>query len=416
VDLPRIRAIEPSPAEGDRFYLRDPERFSDSVLLVPRAALLVISLLDGTRSIVDVQAAFARATGEILYRENVEEIISALDKALFLDNERFRSAQAEVIRSFHASEVREATHAGLSYHAGGAELAGQLGELLAGAGAEAARAGHGTSGDLEAIVAPHIDLARGGEAYGAIYRELALRCRASRFVVLGICHHPTVHAFALCRKDFDTPLGRVSTDRGLVDELVASCSTDFLADEIAHRDEHSIEFQLLFLQYLFGGHSELCGMRDFRVVPILCSSFRGRAEESGRPCDSGEVAELLGALRRALGPRSEDCLIAAVDFAHLGRQFGQELEVTDRVVADAEADDRRMMERIAARDAEGFYSLIATEKDARNVCGVPALYSMLHLLGPGPDGAVARYGQAVDRTNHSIVSFAGIAFERAWAR
>jgi AmmeMemoRadiSam system protein B len=262
-------------------------------------------------------------------------------------------------------------------------------------------------------VAPHIDLARGGEAYGAIYRRLAQSSRATRFVVLGICHHPTLHPFALCRKDYDTPLGRVSTDRDLVDALAAECATDFLADEIAHRDEHSVEFQLLFLQYLFGGHSGLCEKRDFRVLPILCSSFHGYLERKERPCDSGEAAELLGALRRLLGERAEDCLIAAVDFAHLGKQFGQDLSVTDSLVAEAEADDRRMMARITARDAEGFLGLIGAEKDRRNVCGVPALYSMLHLLGPGPEGRIARYGQAVDRKGHSIVSFAGIGFERA---
>jgi MEMO1 family protein len=409
VDHPRLRAVEPFPAEGDRFYVRDPLRISDAVLLVPRAALYAMSLLDGTRSATEVRAEFARATGEVLSREGLDEILGVLDQALFLDNERFARAQAEVVRSFHASDSRGAINAGLSYPGESAELATYLGALFSSLPAATEDGPRG--GPLEAMVAPHIDMGRGGAAYAAIYRELARHSSATRFVVLGICHHPTLHPFALTRKDYETPFGAVATDRDLVDRLAAACGTDFLADEIAHRDEHSIEFQMLFLSYLFGGHSALCPARDVSVVPILCSSFHEQVGSGESPARAAEISEFLGALRGLLGDRKTDCLVAAVDFAHLGRQFGQELEVTDGFLGEAEADDRRMIERITARDAEGFFRLIAEEKDRRNVCGVPAIYSLLHLLGvEGPAGRVLRYGQAADRTNHSVVTFAGIAF------
>ena len=409
MDVPKLRAVEPIPADQDRFYLRDPRRISDVVLLVSRPTLFIISLFDGEHSLLEVQEAFARATGEILPRQKVEEIIATLDEALFLDNARFSSAQAEVVRRYHDSDVRQPINAGLSYPAGEKELAAYLGELFARAENEALKARSvADASDLDAIVVPHIDLARGGEAYAAVYRRLAERSGARRFVVLGICHHPTLHSFALTRKDYDTPLGRVRTDREFVDSLAAACHTDFLADDIAHRDEHSIEFQMLFLRYLFGGHSELCAARDISVVPVLCSSFQEYMRPGTSPRDSGEAAEFLGALGDLLAGGGGSCLVAAVDFAHLGRQFGQELTVTDEVVREAEADDRRMMERITDRDAEGFFRLIVSEGDRRNVCGVPALYSLLHLLGPGPSGRVARYGQAVDRAGNSIVTFAGI--------
>jgi len=92
--------------------------------------------------------------------------------------------------------------------------------------AEPTLAGRGAT-DLAAIVAPHIDLRRGGGCYAAIYRELARRSKARRFIVLGICHHPTVHRFALCRKDYDTPLGLVKTDRELVDRLAREVGRTF---------------------------------------------------------------------------------------------------------------------------------------------------------------------------------------------
>jgi AmmeMemoRadiSam system protein B len=265
-------------------------------------------------------------------------------------------------------------------------------------------AGPGGAGVPKALVAPHIDLGRGGEVYGAAYRRLeAVRVRSGeppRYVILGISHHPLEKAYALTTKDYETPLGRVDTDRAFVEALGARCRTDFLTDEIAHRDEHSIEFQMLFLRHLMGDD-------PFTVVPILCGSLAGSVRAGTEP--DGEVDEMVGALASILDPR-RDILVAAVDFAHLGRQFGQELTVTDEVLRDAEAADRRMMEPMAARDARAFFRFIAGEKDARNVCGVPAIYTLLRLLGQGEEGTVERYGQAVDRRNHNIVTFAALAF------
>jgi len=83
-----------------------------------------------------------------------------------------------------------------------------------------------------------------------------------------------------------------------------------------------------------------------------------------------------------------------------------------RAPRKAEADDRLMVERIASRDAAGFFRLISDEKDARNVCGRSAIYSLLRLLGPGAPACLLRYGQAADRENHSVVTFAGIEFPR----
>ena len=41
---------------------------------------------------------------------------------------------------------------------------------------------------VEAIIAPHIDFHRGGPAYAWAYRDLAERCAADLFVIVGTCH------------------------------------------------------------------------------------------------------------------------------------------------------------------------------------------------------------------------------------
>lgn len=411
---PKLRPLEPVATEGDRFYLRDPMRLSDSVLLVPRPVLYLLSLMDGERSKEDLRREFLRATGQVLPVDQLDQMLGTLDEALFLDNERFAAVREGIVREFRDSETRPAIHAGRSYPDTPEELRELLGGLLREGDQSEAGGEGGADGadDLEAVVAPHIDLARGGLCYGSIYRRVARNVKARRFVILGISHHPLEHAFALTTKDYDTPLGRVHTDRALVHKLAAACRTDFLADEFAHRDEHSIEFQALFLQYLLGGHSELSEKREYTVLPILCGSLQSHVQAGAEPAAGDEVREFLDVLGGVLGDREDVCVIAAVDFAHLGRQFGQELEVTDEVVRDAESADRRMMAAIKDRDATAFFRGIAAEKDARNVCGVPAIYGMLRLIGTGTPGRLERYGQAVDRTSHNIVTFAGLSFAR----
>ncbi len=54
---PKLRALEPVPTDGDRFYLRDPMRLSESILLVPRPVLFLLSLMDGARSKEDLLLA-----------------------------------------------------------------------------------------------------------------------------------------------------------------------------------------------------------------------------------------------------------------------------------------------------------------------------------------------------------------------
>lgn len=94
--------------------------------------------------------------------------------------------------------------------------------------------------------------------------------------------------------DWETPLGRVQTDRQLA-RAIADAGAGELDSE-AHLFEHSIEVQLPFLQYSLGG--------GFRIVPI-CMMLQDRATSE----------ELGNALARALRP-ADGLVIASTDFSH----------------------------------------------------------------------------------------------------
>jgi len=403
MEYPKLRPVEALPTQENMICLRDPQGFSDKLLLVPPALFYVVSLFDGRHSVPDIQAAYASRFGELLFGEKVQEIIDQLDDALFLESERFQQARRQAIEDFRSAAFREATHAGMSYEAKPAELEQQLEVLFTDADGPGLPDTANPSGRLRALIAPHIDLRRGGRCFAWSYAELARESRARTFVILGIAHVPTKHPFVLTAKDFQTPFGRVSTDRGFVETVRAKCRTDFYEDEFCHRSEHSIEFQTLFLQYLYREEKRLS------IVPILCSLppelYLGAAIS-----EHSEVEEFVEALRTTLKQAdSEVCCIAAVDLSHIGRRFGQDVELSAELLKEVEREDRAMINTILSMDEEAFFRGIQQEQDRRNVCGVPALYTLLRVV-QAEEGKLLRYEQAVDQATQSVVSFMAGAF------
>ena len=134
---------------------------------------------------------------------------------------------------------------------------------------------------LSGLIAPHIDPRRGGPAYAHAYGELLTRERPDLVIILGTSHYGSgPQLFTATRKDYMTPLGAVATDREFVDRLAARYGDgDLFADELLHRNEHSIEFQALFLAWALG-------TAGYKVVPILVGSFHEMVAERRRPLRS----------------------------------------------------------------------------------------------------------------------------------
>src|SRR5262249_47895214 len=140
------------------------------------------------------------------------------------------------------------------------------------------RLGNGHSGTrLRGVLSPHIDFHRGGPVYTWSYREVVERCDADVFVILGVAHQYFRNRFALTRKSFQTPLGLAPTDCEYVEQLATVAGDQLFDDELAHRTEHSIEFQVVFLQYVLGGR------RNFSIVPILVGSFSDLMDDGKDP-------------------------------------------------------------------------------------------------------------------------------------
>lgn len=386
--------------------LRDPLGLAPQPILLGMGGYFLITLFDGQRTLADIKEAYARQFGEVLAAGKLEELIEALDRAFYLHSENFARRRIAVNEEFKISGERPAVHAGLCYEGEPRLLREELAAFFDpphGPGRSSARKDNAAPAGL---IAPHIDPRRGGPAYAHAYFEL-MGCEPPElFVILGTSHYGAgPELFTATLKDYVTPLGAVETDRDLVRRLAARYSDgDLFADELLHRNEHSIEFQALFLAWALG-------TRGYKVVPILVSSFHEMVASGRVPSADPRVGSFIQALRDELAAESRSvCIIAGVDFAHVGRKFGDQRAADEAYVKWVEQEDRALIENIVHGDPEGFFRAIDKDKDSRRICGLAPMYTQLEVLR-GRRGRLLKYDVALEPQTQSAVSFASLAID-----
>jgi AmmeMemoRadiSam system protein B len=408
---PRLRALEAFPVEHEGqqcIALRDPAGFTDQIAVLPPLLLDLVSLFDGEHSIVQIQDVMRRRHGEAPSADQIAAVVERFDRAGFLDSERFAARRLALEDEFRRSPVRPASHAGGAYAGEPAELTAQIDAFFTGPDgpdhpeSAPAAACVSRSPGLSALIAPHIDFHRGGSTYGWAYKEILDRSDADLYVILGTCHAGMPDPFSVTLKPYDTPLGPVPVDREFYEALAGRAGQDLLASEPAHRREHSIEFQTVMLQRLLGRR------RPFTILPILASYLHEAVWRRGRPEADARVPRFVDALRDTIASSSRRvCLIAGVDLAHVGPRFGDAAPNTTDSLAAVEAADRRMLESVVAADAGGFFASVAADGDARRICGLSPIYTLLRLL-PGSPGRLLRYTQWPDP--EGAVTFCAVSY------
>jgi AmmeMemoRadiSam system protein B len=417
MDKPTIRPVEAFPMEqqGETLIcLRDPSALAPEPILLGMGAYFLVTLFDGSNSTLDLQAAFSRRFGEVIPSEKIRELVAALDRAHFLDSPAFAERLRSVREEFRQSPARPAALAGLCYETEPTRLRAEIESFFErpnapGRGALVTPVPSTSAKSLAGLIAPHIDPRRGAAAYAWAYNELRRRQRPELIVILGTSHYGVgPELFSATRKDYLTPLGAVPTDRSFVERLAARYASlhggDLFADEMLHRNEHSIEFQAIFAAWALG-------VEDYQVAPILVSSFHHMMREGESPADNPRVAMFLEALREELaGERRRVLILAGVDFAHVGRKFGDSFGVDGRVTERVRREDLALIETIKAGDPDAFFADVAREGDQRKICGLAPMYTQLELLN-GRRARLLHYDIALEPQTDSLVSFASLAID-----
>lgn len=416
--IPALRAIEMVPIRHDGrdlVVLRDPQGIAAEPLIVSLSAVGVLRLFDGEHTLEEIQLAITQATGQIVPADELRGLVARLDRLGYLDSLAYLERRGELSLAYREAPQRAAQFAGQAYPAEPGALRVELNALYDRPGGPGRPDAPGRL--PRGLVAPHIDPQRGGAVYAQAYRHL-WGTTPRRVVILGILHAGGSQPFVLTTKDFATPLGVAPTEAALVAELTSHCDWDPLADEFLHQSEHSIEFQVLLAQHALSCGGERPVPPETHFLPILCAfpwqwfAPNGQETVAGEALSTGRqrVDRFLEALATLLAnDRQEQTIIAGVDFAHVGRRFGDPEPLTDARAADVRDQDRATLERLAAGDRAGFVAETVGERDARRICGFSALYALLGLL-PGMSGRRLAYDQSRDTEQGALVSFAALRF------
>ena len=168
--------------------------------------------------------------------------------------------------------LRKPVVAGVFYPSNPKELEKLLKDLFSGT----------RKGSNLGVVSPHAGYPYSGRGSASAINSLK---EADRFIVLGPNHTGLGKPFSiLLNGEWETPLGSVKIDSGLAGGLKKACG--FLEeDSLAHKQEHSIETQLPFLQHRFPG---------FSFVPI-CIMNMGYSQDFLEKCGKlgKEIAKLV---------------------------------------------------------------------------------------------------------------------------
>ncbi len=225
------------------------------------------------------------------------------------------------------------------------------------------------------VIAPHAGYAYSGKA--AAYSFNALK-ESKCFVILSPNHSGLGSAISVSDADeWQTPLGKIPVDGALRKKLLGLLGIE--ADDLAHIQEHSIEVQLPFLQFLF---------KHFKILPITIMSQ-----------DLNELIELGNALT---GLKEDFSIIASSDFSHF-------------IPAEtAKQRDTQAIEKIKQLDVEGFHKMVVQRN--LSICGhAPITALMQYCKQKGfKQGKLLRYDSSASTTGDetNVVGYAAIKFEK----
>jgi MEMO1 family protein len=228
---------------------------------------------------------------------------------------------------------------------------------------------------LRAAVVPHAGYAFSGPIAALVYSLVAAQRAPKSVLILGVDHHGSSAGSVVSDRAWETPLGPVGADHDLVRALARG---PIRIDEEAQSDEHSIEVQLPFLDYVLP-HPR------FVALQVRFDRFE-------------HLREVADVVRSAVQGR-DVLLLASTDFSHY-----VPASVASRL-------DGLAIDAILARDAHHLYETVA--RNDISMCGIaPTTVLLAALAGEALVPRLLRWGHSGEaQPMREVVGYAAIAFE-----
>jgi len=404
-ELPLIRNLQAFPAneQGRQlFLLKDPEGYAPLQATISQEVLFICQHLDGQSTRQNLCQAYQSQFRQDLSQEQLRDILEFLDENYFLETSRFESRRKSIDALFYDSPLRP-------YVCFDPETVDSIRQTL---DENFTKAGYVPATEIKAepesllgIIAPHIDFDRGSKVYGSAYGRLFSQFDGDRIIILGTNHQEGDSHFITTAKSFDTPFGVMQTDAQAVREIADRIDGDTFADEIAHRNEHSVELAATVLAY--------AGKKDgVKIIPILVSGINESLPNDNSPQNISQVKSAIEAIKWYLAKRpGKTAIIASADLSHVGTQFGDSFMIDQPQWERIAQQDNQLLEAACKKDADTFFALGANPETNNHVCGLGPIYVAVSAL-PQFKGHIEDYAQWIAEDNTGLVSFAAVSMKK----
>ncbi len=229
------------------------------------------------------------------------------------------------------------------------------------------------------VISPHAGYVYSGRVMGSVFSRIKI---PDTVVILAPNHTGRGTPFSIWPEGlWRTPLGDTSIDEELVNEILNACEL-IEKDKAAHKNEHSAEVILPFLQY---------SNPQVKIVVIVV--------RSGNFEDLSIVGKSIADVIKTTTP--EALVVASSDMTHYESQ------------QSADKKDKSAIAEIVALREEGLYRVVR-ELDV-SMCGVSPVISMM-VCSKERDAAKAeliKYETSGDTTGDykQVVGYAGVIVE-----
>lgn len=402
--LPKLRdeiQIFEFNRDSDKYIvLVDPSGYALQTIELPGDIVPFMSALSGEFTYQEFEDSLIAENGEVDISKFIEyfyEVVKILDYNAYLETPMFEW-QKQDVDTYLSSVIRPPVCSGSSYPKDKEELTKMMDNLFNSVELEDIKPG------AKMIIVPHIDFRIGEGAfkcYASGYHSLRGQ-KPDLVVIFGTSHYSNSAHFMLTEKHFETPLGTAISDSELIHFFNNYENEEVVFDEMAHRNEHSIELQVVLAQHFFSNP-------NLKIFPVLTGSFHDFMNEDSLPITNSEVKSFIVDLKEQINKSGKKAVyITSVDFSHIGRKFGDDFDAETKL-EKVRQDDELLIRHLANCDADSFFKEITQNGDKNKVCGLSPIYSMMKMVKPD-SGRFLHYHQWNEIETKSAVTFAGLSY------
>ncbi|MFC1612743.1 AmmeMemoRadiSam system protein B [Patescibacteria group bacterium] len=181
-----------------------------------------------------------------------------------------------------------------------------------------------TSENVLALMVPHAGYKYAGKVMASAYSKIKDR-NINTVIIIGNSHHSLFDGISVYSSGgYKTPLGEVEIDSAMAN-LIIEKNEKISFNSDAHKEEHSIEVQLPFLQNT---------LKEFKIIPILLGN------------DLIDNCKMLSEILVAIiGDRKDILVIASSDMSHYPA-YDDAVKVDNEVLKTIQTGDEAKLEKL----------------------------------------------------------------------